>query len=53
MNIEEGWLERSLEQAHQNIQARPEHLKPARYRANAGQSAAKDTKSKSEPNKRK
>jgi len=32
MDVQKGWLERSLEQAHRNIQARPDHLKPARYR---------------------
>jgi hypothetical protein len=28
-----GWLGRSLERARQNIEERPEHLKPERYRA--------------------
>lgn len=32
MEKRSGWLERSLEQARVNIQARPEHLKPERYR---------------------
>lgn len=32
MEERSGWLERSLEQARVNIQARPEHLKPERYR---------------------
>lgn len=32
MEVKSGWLERSLERARQNIQARPEHLKPERYR---------------------
>jgi len=29
---EEGWLERSLNRTKENIAARPNHLKPARYR---------------------
>lgn len=33
MEVKSGWLERSLERARQNIQARPEHLKPERYRS--------------------
>lgn len=28
-----GWLERSLERARQNIEERPDYLKPERYRA--------------------
>jgi hypothetical protein len=32
MEVRSGWLERSLERARENIQARPEHLKPARHR---------------------
>jgi hypothetical protein len=32
MHADEGWLERSLDQAHRNIQSRPDHLKPERYR---------------------
>jgi hypothetical protein len=33
MEERSGWLARSLERARENIQARPEHLKPARYRS--------------------
>jgi len=33
MDVKSGWLERSLERARTNVQARPEHLKPQRYRA--------------------
>lgn len=32
MEERSGWLKRSLDQARVNIEARPEHLKPARYR---------------------
>ena len=32
MDERSGWLKRSLDQARVNIEARPEHLKPARYR---------------------
>lgn len=32
MENRSGWLERSLERARANIEARPEHLKPQRYR---------------------
>jgi len=32
MEERSGWLQRSLDQARANIEARPEHLKPARYR---------------------
>jgi hypothetical protein len=32
MEERSGWLERSLERARENIQTRPEHLKPERYR---------------------
>ena len=32
MDERHGWLERSLERARENIEARPEHLKPNRYR---------------------
>lgn len=44
MKERSGWLGRSLERAHENIQARPEHLKPARYRdqkADTGSSSKK------------
>lgn len=44
MDERSGWLGRSLERARENIQARPEHLKPERYRskkASAGASASK------------
>jgi hypothetical protein len=33
MEERSGWLERSLTQARENIEARPEHLKPERYRS--------------------
>lgn len=33
MNDQRGWLERSLQRARQNIEQRPEHLKPQRYRS--------------------
>jgi hypothetical protein len=33
MEPRSGWLERSLERAHKNIQERPERLKPEKYRA--------------------
>jgi hypothetical protein len=48
MEIRSGWLERSLERAHTNIQQRPERLKPARYRASRseGKSSAPKTQSK-------
>jgi hypothetical protein len=32
MEPRSGWLERSLERAHKNIQERPERLKPDSYR---------------------
>ena len=32
MELRNGWLERSFERVRANIEARPEHLKPARYR---------------------
>jgi hypothetical protein len=32
MEIRSGWLERSLERARENVQARPDRLKPDRYR---------------------
>jgi hypothetical protein len=32
MEPRSGWLERSLERAHKNIQDRPERLKPDKYR---------------------
>ncbi len=32
MEERSGWLERSFKQARANIEARPEHLKPERYR---------------------
>ncbi len=44
MEERSGWLGRSLDRVHQNIQARPEHLKPERYRgkkASSGSTASK------------
>jgi hypothetical protein len=44
MEERSGWLGRSLERARENIQARPEHLRPARYRnqkTDTGQSSKK------------
>ena len=40
MEPRSGWLERSLERAHENIEKRPERLKPESYRVkkNAGSS---------------
>ena len=32
MEPRSGWLERSLERAHENIEKRPERLKPESYR---------------------
>jgi hypothetical protein len=32
MEKKSGWLGRSLDRARTNIEARPEHLKPERYR---------------------
>jgi hypothetical protein len=47
MEVKSGWLERSLERARQNIQARPEHLKPERYRTvkEASKGAARKARS--------
>ena len=33
MEEKSGWLGRSLDRARANIEARPEHLKPERYRS--------------------
>jgi len=35
MNEAQGWLQRSFERAHKNIQQRPQHLRPRRYRTDA------------------
>jgi hypothetical protein len=42
-----GWLERSLERARQNIEERPEYLKPERYRAKKASVAATGSKKRS------
>jgi len=49
MEVKSGWLERSLERARQNIQARPEHLKPERYRA--AKEASKGAAKKARPSR--
>ena len=36
MEKKSGWLGRSLDRARTNIEARPEHLKPERYRDKKG-----------------
>jgi hypothetical protein len=43
MEERSGWLERSLTRARENIKARPEHLKPERYRSKGkiGKASAK------------
>jgi hypothetical protein len=37
-----GWLDRSLERATQNIEERPDYLKPERYRAKKSQHGRRD-----------
>jgi hypothetical protein len=44
MEPRDGWFERSLERAQKNIEARPERLKPERYRQK--KAAATATKKK-------
>jgi hypothetical protein len=39
-----GWLDRSLERATQNIEERPDYLKPERYRAKKAGVAVETTK---------
>jgi hypothetical protein len=46
MEIRSGWLERSLVRARENVQSRPNRLKPERYRtATKHSSKAKKTTS--------
>lgn len=40
MKIKSGWLGRSLDRARTNIEARPEHLKPERYRVKKSEAVA-------------
>ena len=33
MELREGWLERSVERARKNVMARPEYLRPEKFRS--------------------
>lgn len=45
MELREGWLERSLERARKNVMARPEYLRPEKFRTKqASEAPAKKKK---------
>jgi hypothetical protein len=44
MEEKSGWLGRSLDRARANIEARPEHLKPERYRGKKGDAVGEPKK---------
>jgi hypothetical protein len=47
MTEKSGWLGRSLERARQNIEERPEYLKPERYRTKKAGVAVATSKKRS------